>query len=59
MTTTHEQIEQRAYQLWEQRGRPVGQPEVDWEEAERESLSTQSNTIPTESRARPTTGPVK
>jgi hypothetical protein len=24
-----------AYQLWEQRGRPAGTPETDWQEAER------------------------
>ena len=33
---THEEIEERAYYLWEQRGRPEGSPEVDWERAERE-----------------------
>jgi hypothetical protein len=58
VTPTHEQIAQRAYQLWEQRGRPSGEPEVDWGEAERELQSKDSNTIPTESRSRPVTGPV-
>jgi hypothetical protein len=28
-----------AYQLWESRGRPVGDPEADWQEAERKLLS--------------------
>jgi len=58
---THEQIEQRAYQLWEQRGRPSGEPEVDWEQAERELRSKESNTgagMAEKSRARRVTGPV-
>ncbi|MHB8524992.1 MAG: DUF2934 domain-containing protein [Candidatus Acidiferrales bacterium] len=29
-------IRQRAYELWEQRGRPIGSPEVDWFRAENE-----------------------
>jgi hypothetical protein len=36
VSATHEQIEERAYYLWEQRGRPEGSPEVDWERAEQE-----------------------
>ena len=31
---THEDIEKLAYQLWEERGAPVGSPEIDWERAE-------------------------
>ena len=31
-----EQIAIRAYQLWEERGRPIGSPEVDWRNAEQE-----------------------
>ena len=38
MTPTKEQIQERAFYLWEQRGRPEGSPEVDWERAERELL---------------------
>jgi hypothetical protein len=34
--SSHEQIELRAYGLWENRGRPLGTPEVDWFRAERE-----------------------
>jgi hypothetical protein len=30
----HEVIEELAYQYWEERGRPVGSPEVDWQKAE-------------------------
>jgi len=59
---TDEQIEQRAYQLCEQRGRPSGEPEVDWEQAERELRSKESNTGAggaERSRARSVTGPVK
>jgi Protein of unknown function (DUF2934) len=32
----YDQIELRAYQCWEERGRPWGTPEVDWFKAERE-----------------------
>ena len=31
---THEEIARLAYQLWEERGRPEGSPELDWERAE-------------------------
>jgi hypothetical protein len=30
----HEFVERLAYQLWEERGRPVGSPDVDWFAAE-------------------------
>jgi hypothetical protein len=33
---SHEEIERRAYHSWEARGCPIGSPEVDWFEAERE-----------------------
>ena len=33
-----EEIELRAYRLWEDRGRPWGTPEVDWFRAERELM---------------------
>ena len=36
MSPTHEDIERRAYQLWQDRGCPMGSPEVDWEQAEQE-----------------------
>jgi hypothetical protein len=36
MAPTHEEICQRAYSLWEERGCPDGSPEVDWYRAERE-----------------------
>jgi Protein of unknown function (DUF2934) len=29
-----EEIEKLAYQLWEERGAPLGSPEIDWERAE-------------------------
>lgn len=32
----HNQIEKLAYQLWEERGRPLGSSEEDWFQAERE-----------------------
>jgi hypothetical protein len=31
----HEFVAKLAYKLWEQRGRPLGSPEVDWLAAER------------------------
>jgi hypothetical protein len=31
----HEFVAKLAYKLWEERGRPVGSPEVDWLAAER------------------------
>ena len=31
----HEFVEKLAYKLWEQRGRPLGSPDVDWFAAER------------------------
>ena len=31
----HEQIERLAYQLWEERGRPLGSPDDDWFRAEK------------------------
>lgn len=32
----YDRIELRAYQCWEERGRPWGTPDVDWLRAERE-----------------------
>ena len=34
-----QEIELRAYQLWEERGRPMGNPEADWMRAEEEANS--------------------
>ena len=33
---SHEEIARRAYQLWEERGKPHGSPEEDWHLAERQ-----------------------
>ena len=35
---TYEEIQARAYELWQQRGCPMGSPEVDWFAAETEIL---------------------
>lgn len=35
----HQSIQARAYQLWEERGRPWGSPELDWFAAEHEAGS--------------------
>ena len=40
VSATHKDIEQRAYQLWQERGSPSGSPDVDWEQAERELSGT-------------------
>lgn len=36
MTLDHDQIAERAREIWEQRGRPYGQDEQNWREAERQ-----------------------
>jgi hypothetical protein len=36
MDDTHDAIKKLAYRLWEDRGRPIGSPEVDWCRAEKE-----------------------
>lgn len=33
---THEMIAKRAYEIWERKGRPVGQDLENWQQAERE-----------------------
>jgi hypothetical protein len=37
-----EQIALRAYQSWEERGRPWGTPDIDWFRAERDLASNES-----------------
>jgi hypothetical protein len=37
-----EQIALRAYQAWEERGRPWGTPDIDWFRAERDLSSSES-----------------
>jgi hypothetical protein len=34
---THERIERLARRFWEERGRPLGSPEIDWLRAERKA----------------------
>jgi Protein of unknown function (DUF2934) len=36
----HELVAKLAYKLWEERGRPIGSPEVDWLAAERTVYSS-------------------
>jgi hypothetical protein len=38
----HQQIALRAYELWQQRGCPLGTPETDWFRAEQELTKTES-----------------
>ena len=40
-TPTEEEIRQRAYALWESRGRPMGSPEADWFNAQNQIVSTE------------------
>ncbi len=40
-----EEIARLAYQIWEERGRPIGSAEVDWYEAERQ-LQIRSGAMP-------------
>lgn len=42
----HELTAKLAYQLWEQRGRPFGSPEVDWFAAEKTVASLHSMELP-------------
>lgn len=37
-----QKIEQRAYQLWQERGEPWGTPETDWLKAERELIGSRT-----------------
>lgn len=51
----HEFVAKLAYELWEQRGRPFGSPEVDWFAAERAvyaSLAASGMIIPFPSDAK-------
>ena len=38
----HEVIKELAYEYWEERGRPIGSPEVDWYKAEQRVRSSDS-----------------
>ncbi len=41
----HEDVERLAYRFWEERGRLMGSPEVDWYRAERE-VETRDHDMP-------------
>jgi Protein of unknown function (DUF2934) len=43
-TVIEDQIATRAYQLWQERGCPIGSPEQDWLEAERQLRSVERST---------------
>ena len=38
---SHQEIQSRAYEIWEERGRPWGTPETDWFKAEAELTISQ------------------
>lgn len=59
MSASHEDIERRAFQLWQERGCPVGSPEVDWAQAEDElsaSVGSAGEAGGMASGVRPSTG---
>jgi hypothetical protein len=39
----HEKISVRAYELWMERGCPIGEPEIDWQRAEAEIAAVESS----------------
>jgi hypothetical protein len=45
MNPSHEEIEMRAYDAWEERGRPLGSPETDWFKAEQELTANENEGI--------------
>jgi hypothetical protein len=44
--STHERLKALAFESWIGRGRPVGSPDVDWEEALKQLADTQSDQEP-------------
>ena len=42
---THEDIKRRAFELWDQRGRPLGSPEADWFKAEQEASQIELDSL--------------
>jgi hypothetical protein len=50
-TPTHEDVARLAYQFWEERGAPIGSPEVDWARAERELSGKRSPTDAPDARS--------
>ena len=49
----HEEIEVRAFALWQERGAPLGSPEIDWFQAEEQIKSAPSeNETPVSALAR-------
>ena len=43
-TPTHEDVARLAYRFWEERGAPIGSPEVDWARAEQAQSGQRSPT---------------
>jgi Protein of unknown function (DUF2934) len=42
MDTGHDEVELRAYELWEKRGYPLGEPDTDWFAAEKDITDKKS-----------------
>ena len=51
VTPTHEDVARLAYRLWEERGAPIGSPEVDWARAEEELSGHDPSGAPPVARA--------
>jgi len=48
LAVSEEEIAQRAYALWESRGKPIGSPEEDWHRATEELLTgSHERSVPT------------
>lgn len=56
---THKDISKLAYHLWEERGAPIGSPEVDWERAEYELSAASAPAATTTARTAPGDRPAK
>ena len=41
----HKQVERLAYQLWRERGAPLGSPEDDWFRAEKEFMQRSDSAV--------------
>ncbi len=54
-----EEIARRAYQLWEQAGRPIGRSQENWRQAEAELRATRPASSSKSTPATPGAGPVR
>lgn len=45
MSPSYEEVEKRAYDAWEERGRPLGSPDIDWFKAEQDLRGDKNENI--------------